>query len=175
MSICAYYKLTLFSFVDSGFWNFDALFVPQQHPARDMQDTFFVSDPPKADKPRADPHSEKQMDQMEASSQRLFSTGDNREKKPRDFEKYWNDVKKVHEEGAFGSIGCTFFWRIAVIQRDRRGEVANMSYRPLQVQGRGDITPSPPYTYDCRIDMGTSPIGRGSPTCALLLDRPCFP
>ena len=98
----------MFSFVDSGFWNFDALFVQQQHPARDMQDTFFVSDPPMADKPRADPASEKQMDQMEASSQRLFSTGDKKDKKPRDFEKYWNDVKKVHEEGAFGSIGCTF-------------------------------------------------------------------
>jgi phenylalanyl-tRNA synthetase alpha subunit len=26
-------------YVDSGFWNFDALFVPQQHPARDMQDS----------------------------------------------------------------------------------------------------------------------------------------
>ncbi|KAJ2157877.1 Phenylalanyl-tRNA synthetase, beta subunit, cytoplasmic [Coemansia sp. RSA 552] len=32
-------------FVDSSFWNFDALFVPQQHPARDLQDTFFVKDP----------------------------------------------------------------------------------------------------------------------------------
>ena len=33
-------------FVESSFWNFDALFVPQKHPARDMQDTFFLSDPP---------------------------------------------------------------------------------------------------------------------------------
>ncbi|GAU90423.1 hypothetical protein RvY_02840 [Ramazzottius varieornatus] len=33
------------NFVESSFWNFDALFVPQQHPARDVQDTFFVSDP----------------------------------------------------------------------------------------------------------------------------------
>ncbi|PPQ99033.1 hypothetical protein CVT24_003593 [Panaeolus cyanescens] len=33
------------SFVESGFWCFDALFVPQQHPARDMQDTFYLSDP----------------------------------------------------------------------------------------------------------------------------------
>ncbi len=28
--------------VNTSFWNFDALFVPQDHPARDMQDTFFV-------------------------------------------------------------------------------------------------------------------------------------
>jgi phenylalanyl-tRNA synthetase alpha chain len=29
--------------VSSAFWNFDALFQPQDHPARDMQDTFFVA------------------------------------------------------------------------------------------------------------------------------------
>jgi phenylalanyl-tRNA synthetase alpha chain len=28
--------------VQSGFWNFDALFTPQDHPAREMQDTFYV-------------------------------------------------------------------------------------------------------------------------------------
>ena len=35
-------------FVDSSFWCFDSIFVPQQHPARDVQDTFFVADPPSA-------------------------------------------------------------------------------------------------------------------------------
>ncbi|MFX1512738.1 MAG: phenylalanine--tRNA ligase subunit alpha [Promethearchaeota archaeon] len=30
--------------VESNFWCFDALFVPQDHPARDMQDTFFIKD-----------------------------------------------------------------------------------------------------------------------------------
>jgi len=25
--------------IDTSFWNFDALFVPQDHPARDLQDT----------------------------------------------------------------------------------------------------------------------------------------
>ncbi|BGO94824.1 hypothetical protein NBRC10512_005356 [Rhodotorula toruloides] len=32
-------------FVESSFWNFDTLYVPQQHPAREMQDTFYVKDP----------------------------------------------------------------------------------------------------------------------------------
>ncbi|KAG1701704.1 Phenylalanine--tRNA ligase alpha subunit A [Nymphon striatum] len=32
-------------YVESAFWNFDVLFQPQQHPARDAHDTFFVSDP----------------------------------------------------------------------------------------------------------------------------------
>ncbi|KTW26112.1 phenylalanine-tRNA ligase, alpha subunit [Pneumocystis carinii B80] len=32
-------------FVESCFWNFDSLFVPQQHPARDLQDTFYIKTP----------------------------------------------------------------------------------------------------------------------------------
>ena len=30
--------------VQSSFWNFDALFTPQDHPAREMQDTFYMED-----------------------------------------------------------------------------------------------------------------------------------
>ena len=30
--------------VQSSFWNFDALFTPQDHPAREMQDTFYLKD-----------------------------------------------------------------------------------------------------------------------------------
>lgn len=33
------------NFVESSFWNFDTLVVPQAHPARDSQDTFFISHP----------------------------------------------------------------------------------------------------------------------------------
>ncbi|XP_077326438.1 phenylalanine--tRNA ligase alpha subunit [Lithobates pipiens] len=33
------------NFIESSFWNFDALFQPQQHPARDQHDTFFLQDP----------------------------------------------------------------------------------------------------------------------------------
>lgn len=33
------------NYVESSFWNFDALFQPQQHPARDAHDTFFLSEP----------------------------------------------------------------------------------------------------------------------------------
>jgi phenylalanyl-tRNA synthetase alpha chain len=29
--------------IQSGFWNFDVLFTPQDHPAREMQDTFYLS------------------------------------------------------------------------------------------------------------------------------------
>ncbi len=31
--------------IQTSFWDLDALFVPQDHPARDMQDTFYIKDP----------------------------------------------------------------------------------------------------------------------------------
>ena len=74
-------------FVESGFWNFDALFVPQQHPARDLQDTFFLSDPKYAAKPGP-------------------QDGDDK----RDYEKYWKNVQEVHEHGKYGSIGYRYPW-----------------------------------------------------------------
>ena len=33
------------NFVESSFWNFDTLFQPQSHPARDAHDTFFIKHP----------------------------------------------------------------------------------------------------------------------------------
>lgn len=41
-------------YVESSFWDFDALFQPQDHPARDMQDTFYVGRPASCRLPDAD-------------------------------------------------------------------------------------------------------------------------
>lgn len=40
--------------VESAFWNFDALYQPQDHPARDMQDTFYMAEPDRLELPEAD-------------------------------------------------------------------------------------------------------------------------
>ena len=72
-------------FVETGFWNFDALFVPQQHPARDLQDTFYISDPAKADKPWP-------------------------VEEGRDTEEYWQNIKEVHQDGKYGSTGYRYPW-----------------------------------------------------------------
>ncbi|ATY58834.1 phenylalanyl-tRNA synthetase alpha chain [Cordyceps militaris CM01] len=72
-------------FVETGFWNFDALFVPQQHPARDLQDTFYISDPKVADRPRP-------------------------QEPGQDTDAYWNNVKEVHQDGKYGSIGYRYPW-----------------------------------------------------------------
>jgi len=37
------------NYVESSFWNFDVLFQPQQHPARDAHDTFFLTNPATSD------------------------------------------------------------------------------------------------------------------------------
>ena len=79
-------------FVETGFWNFDALFVPQQHPARDLQDTFYISDPLTADKPRADPDAKGQKSKIS-------------------YDEYWENVKEVHEVGKYGSIGYRYPWK----------------------------------------------------------------
>merc|ERR1712070_467840 len=65
--------------VESSFWNFDSLFQPQSHPARDAHDTFFVKEP------------------AECLSLPLKDN-------------YYEDVKRQHEVGGFGSIGygCEF-------------------------------------------------------------------
>ncbi len=38
-------------YVEPAFWNMDALFIPQDHPARDMQDTFYLKSPASAPVP----------------------------------------------------------------------------------------------------------------------------
>ena len=93
-------------YVDSGFWNFDTLFVPQQHPARDVQDTFYVSDPPEAGPPGPDPAADKALDEMEADSQMYHS--DSTKTSKLNYEEYEKNVKAVHQDGAFGSTGYRY-------------------------------------------------------------------
>ena len=91
--------------METGFWNFDALFVPQQHPARDLQDTFYISDPSTADKPREDPETPTHL----ANGTSLGSA--QKEKRTQDYEEYWNNVREVHESGKYGSIGYRYPWK----------------------------------------------------------------
>ena len=39
------------NYVEPAFWNMDALFIPQDHPARDMQDTFYLKHPSETEMP----------------------------------------------------------------------------------------------------------------------------
>ncbi|ERF70038.1 hypothetical protein EPUS_03590 [Endocarpon pusillum Z07020] len=95
-------------YVETGFWNFDALFVPQQHPARDLQDTFYISDPPRADPPREDPPSSSSTDTTLPSTSN--PTDSKTPSRSLDYRKYWDDVRAVHQDGKYGSIGYRYPW-----------------------------------------------------------------
>lgn len=103
-------------YVETGFWNFDALFVPQQHPARDMQDTFFISDPPRADPPRDDSLLDQAMQDLKLNGSPTHArtqseTISRPDSKTSDkYKQYWESIKAVHEDGAFGSIGYRYPW-----------------------------------------------------------------
>lgn len=86
-------------FVESSFWNFDSLFVPQQHPAREMQDTFYL----KGELPRSSPSVTFPADSAFAPlllADPVTSTGF-----PQD---YYERVKTVHQTGGFGSTGYIY-------------------------------------------------------------------
>ncbi len=46
------FKEIVSPYVESSFWDFDALFQPQDHAAREMQDTFYTSNPEEAELPQ---------------------------------------------------------------------------------------------------------------------------
>uniref|UniRef100_A0A6B2L333 phenylalanine--tRNA ligase n=1 Tax=Arcella intermedia TaxID=1963864 RepID=A0A6B2L333_9EUKA len=75
-----YEEMPTNNFVESSFWNFDALFQPQFHPVRDAHDTFFIADP----------------------AETLILPED-----------YLARVKKMHEEGGYGSVGWRYKWQDA--------------------------------------------------------------
>jgi phenylalanyl-tRNA synthetase alpha chain len=58
------------SIVQTAFWNFDALFQPQDHPARDMVDTFYLSNPKKGKLP-----SKAAVDAVAATHENGWTTG----------------------------------------------------------------------------------------------------
>lgn len=98
-------------FVESSFWNFDALFQPQQHPARDMHDTFFLTEP-------------------ESCRLEVFDG------KPLDAA-YVGRVRGVHSEGGFGSQGYGYKWsdveaRKNILRTHTTAISAQMLYRLAQ-------------------------------------------
>lgn len=92
--------------VESAFWNFDALFQPQDHPAREMQDTFYMRHPAEVPLPGeqkgvrtlfdADPTSSKSSDDVKKSPDPFLLV---------------ERVRRTHEDGwETGSEGWGYTW-----------------------------------------------------------------
>ena len=111
-------------FVESSFWNFDALFQPQQHPARDAHDTFFVTRPSKTDSSK-------------------FIAPD-----------YLERVCKVHEDGGYGSVGYKYNWKVSEAEKNiLRTHTTAVSSRMLyklakQMEEEGKFTPKRYFSID---------------------------
>ncbi|CAB4320520.1 unnamed protein product [Prunus armeniaca] len=73
------------NYVESSFWNFDVLFQPQQHPARDSHDTFFLQG-------------------LFNAVAFIMSTSE----LPED---YVQRVKQIHESGGYQSRGYGYDWK----------------------------------------------------------------
>ncbi|TGZ72628.1 hypothetical protein CRM22_001976 [Opisthorchis felineus] len=76
------------NYIECSFWNFDSLFQPQQHPARDAHDTFFISDPATTELSRVAPAD------------------------------YVDRVSKVHSQGSFGSRGYQSEWLVSEAEKN---------------------------------------------------------
>ncbi|MFO0791706.1 MAG: phenylalanine--tRNA ligase subunit alpha [Pirellulales bacterium] len=87
--------------VESAFWNFDALFQPQDHPAREMQDTFYMSAPATTPLPG---------ERQPARSAEREESADSRSAilDPRSV---LENVRRTHEDGwETGSEGWGYTW-----------------------------------------------------------------
>lgn len=73
-------------YCQSGFWNFDALFTAQDHPVREMQDTFFIGEAGKGSKDPSGPVGKLPQDSVV------------------------DKVKEAHEGGIEGSKGWNYKW-----------------------------------------------------------------
>lgn len=50
------------------------------------------------------------MAAMEGEARKLYETPEQRETNPRDYQQYFNDIRAVHENGKFGSVGYRYPW-----------------------------------------------------------------
>lgn len=117
-------------FIESAFWNFDSLYQPQDHPSRDLHDTFYLSDVIfVSDLEISEEEKEKILECIQRKEKyknceiKVFDKFDRelmREEKGiikvifrnKDVvnEEYLQRVKNVHENGLENSIGYRYNW-----------------------------------------------------------------
>nr|BAN65737.1 phenylalanyl-tRNA synthetase family protein [Babesia bovis] len=68
-------ELDTSNYVESSFWCFDTLYIPQQHPARDSQDTFFTNEPELQDESSLDKDYVAAVAEAHGDASRYNSTG----------------------------------------------------------------------------------------------------
>lgn len=107
-------------YVESSFWNFDALFQPQNHPSRDAHDTFFLATPSTA------------------------AVSDGEAYDP----EYVERVRSVHTSGGYGSVGHSGEWSMEEASKNiLRTHTTAVSSRYLKAMAR-DFAPAKLFSID---------------------------
>ena len=114
------------NYVESSFWNFDTLFQPQQHPARDAHDTFFLSGLILFIFKFSSMLCINVLQITEPASAKYI---------PAD---YLERVKTMHEKGGHGSIGWRYDWSEAesrknILRTHTTAVSSRMLYKLAQV------------------------------------------
>ncbi|GAB1293399.1 Phenylalanine--tRNA ligase alpha subunit [Apodemus speciosus] len=107
------------NFIESSFWNFDALFQPQQHPARDQHDTFFLRDRVSLYSPVYPGTYSVDQAGLEignppasASASQVLGLKSNPAEALQLPMDYVQRVKRTHSQGGYGSQGYKYPWRL---------------------------------------------------------------
>lgn len=97
--------------VESSFWNFDALFQPQTHPVRDAHDTFFLQSPAAHPEPKQTTKAESQANTNNRENESEAQTGSEELPRGGEIERtYFERVKAMHEAGDKDSLGWQCSW-----------------------------------------------------------------
>ncbi|NXD88830.1 SYFA ligase, partial [Halcyon senegalensis] len=99
-------------FVESSFWNFDALFQPQQHPARDQHDTFFLLGGHREEEGRG------RHPRTPLTPPPFVPVPPDPAEAPQLPPGYTAKVKKIHSQGGYGSRGYKCEWRLEEARRN---------------------------------------------------------
>jgi phenylalanyl-tRNA synthetase alpha chain len=118
--------------IESAFWNFDALYQPQDHPARDMQDTFYLRDPAQAPLP-GEPHSP------------AILAGKTADQDGRAMADIVDHVRRTHEDGwTTGSEGWGYAW-----SAERSRQVVLRTHTTAATIRALAANPNPPGKFFC--------------------------
>jgi phenylalanyl-tRNA synthetase alpha chain len=122
--------------VESAFWNFDALFQPQDHPAREMQDTFYMRHPATTPLPGEG------REQGAGSTEKNEGSSGSSLLAPRSL---LDNVRRTHEDGwETGSEGWGYTW-----SPDRSRQVVLRTHTTAATIRALAANPNPPGKFFC--------------------------
>ncbi|KAJ9505578.1 hypothetical protein QJQ45_024303 [Haematococcus lacustris] len=131
------------NYVESSFWNFDALFQPQQHPARDAHDTFFLTHP------ATTPAATVPADYLQRVKAGAAVTHAIQHQHLSQTQSKLHQELDAHQEGGYGSVGYGYSWKRAEAEKNLlRTHTTAVSTRMLYQLAQGGFRPAKYFSID---------------------------